>query len=585
MESNNSMKKRTYTNWKKKFQTSTEEISTLKKEKESLLLKIKGKEDQLTELFDTQLSNNKNPDERKTKNIFEIIIGSGSLLVAIVVGIYIYKQTDIMDEQSGIYRQQTNLLKNQEKLIKEQNNLFLQQNSMFDLQNNLIGNQNAKFDLQNQLFQLQNDLVEIQNDKTEQQNQLVSSQNKLFKNQNKRIDQQTNLQEADRRSSLVYLFSNVLDKIDDELKTKDNITRKLTPELIARIASLTQALKPYKYLKNDEIITEEVSPERGQLLSALLNFQLDSLSYIEIFKKSNFQNTELFNAPLENVTLNGIDLSNSKINSNFSNSTFINAKLDNAVLNGSNMDNVIFRETNLFNTKFVDVNAPNTTFKNCIIHATDFSGANMTGANFETGFKFTLDLGKVIDGNFNNKTVDNFKIEINYKDFNLIVGTEGSYDQNNDKGQKIATLYHMAIATPINKWVKVDEKTTKMIGSIALGSQNMIKVIFRKTNLTEASFVGFNFLNSEFSEANLTKVIFTNCLVNKTYFNSAIISKEAYDNNFKNKSIELKMKQPLPFSLENYYELEEKEMFSAKDFYHTSFPASKALYLKRKKEY
>ena len=44
--------------------------------------------------------------------------------------------------------------------------------------------------------------------------------NVLLQDQNKKVEQQTYLLEADRRSSLVHLFSNVMDAVDKELKAK-----------------------------------------------------------------------------------------------------------------------------------------------------------------------------------------------------------------------------------------------------------------------------------------------------------------------------------------------------------------------------
>lgn len=46
---------------------------------------------------------------------------------------------------------------------------------------------------------------------------LLSNQNQLLLNQNERIEIQNNLIEADRRSSLVFLMSNVLDRVDAEI--------------------------------------------------------------------------------------------------------------------------------------------------------------------------------------------------------------------------------------------------------------------------------------------------------------------------------------------------------------------------------
>ncbi len=50
------------------------------------------------------------------------------------------------------------------------------------------------------------------------QNGLLKSQNDLLGNQNGFIKQQMSLEEASRRGALVMLMSNIMDKVDDEIK-------------------------------------------------------------------------------------------------------------------------------------------------------------------------------------------------------------------------------------------------------------------------------------------------------------------------------------------------------------------------------
>ena len=61
---------------------------------------------------------------------------------------------------------------------------------------------------------------------------ILYRQNLLIDKQNTRLDQQTNLAEATRRGSLVFLMSNILDKMDEELKDPENKEKKLSKELI-----------------------------------------------------------------------------------------------------------------------------------------------------------------------------------------------------------------------------------------------------------------------------------------------------------------------------------------------------------------
>lgn len=209
----------------------------------------------------------------------------------------------------------------------------------------LIFNQNKLIENQNDLLLNQNDLFKKQNIFVENQTELIKIQNKLIDQQNFRLDQQTNLVEANRRSSLVFLFSNVLDAIDQELvadRGKPNV-RDLSDQLIARIIALANNLKPYQYLEKDQLISSPISPERGQILQNLIESNLDNDTYKKIYSKSNFQYSDLQNVNLEFKNLRFLDLRHS----NFANSAligcdFTNAKLDNCSFSNSILDFSIF---------------------------------------------------------------------------------------------------------------------------------------------------------------------------------------------------------------------------------------------------
>lgn len=138
------------------------------------------------------------------------------------------------------------------------------------------------------------------------QSTLLYYQNIKIDHQNVRLDQQTQLQEADRRSSLVFLLSNTLEAINTELKEdygKDSI-RNLSPQLIGQIIALSRSFRPYRFLENDTLIAQPLSPERGQLLVSLVESQLDAVTYENVFSKAIFDRSDLRGA-----NLSGADLS------------------------------------------------------------------------------------------------------------------------------------------------------------------------------------------------------------------------------------------------------------------------------------
>jgi hypothetical protein len=103
------------------------------------------------------------------------------------------------------------------------------------------------------------------------QNKLLEGQNKLLESQNELIQNQMYQNEASRRGALIVLMSNIMDKVDDEISSQKNKNPQLkefnlSQSLIGQIAALSHSFKPYKFLKGDTIVGEELSPERGQLL-------------------------------------------------------------------------------------------------------------------------------------------------------------------------------------------------------------------------------------------------------------------------------------------------------------------------------
>ncbi|WP_027393243.1 hypothetical protein [Aquimarina latercula] len=167
------------------------------------------------------------------------------------------------------------------------------------IQTNLLRNQNIKTDTQNISIDKQNDLINTQNISLDKQNNLINTQNN-------HLVQQKSLQEASRRSNLVFQFSNILDAMDKELKRTTNSERNLSSQLIARIIALSRGLKPYRYLSNDTL-TKSISPERSQLFITLVNSKLGSSTYKEIFEKGNFTYLELKDIWIRDIPFGRVD--------------------------------------------------------------------------------------------------------------------------------------------------------------------------------------------------------------------------------------------------------------------------------------
>lgn len=227
---------------------------------------------------------------------------------------------------------------------------------------------------------IQTYILKLQNEKLDRQNELLFWQND-------RLNQQINLEEGNRRSSLVFFMSNIMDRIEDELRRSPS--RKLSEPLIARIVSLSQALRPYRYLENDSLTTRLLSPERGQLLFSLINSDLHHSTFDKIYSRANFSFADLQEANFSDAYLKGAKLANSyfyKANFNGANlqnadltsaflkeSSFYNTKMDGAVLENANltsshMENISLRGGNLVNAEMSEIHLDG-----------DFSKSNLEG--------------------------------------------------------------------------------------------------------------------------------------------------------------------------------------------------------------
>lgn len=218
------------------------------------------------------------------------------------------------------------------------------------------------------------------------QNHKLSEQNTLLSKQNDRLDQQINLAEGSRRSSLVFFMSNILDRMDDELR--NNSQRKLSAELIGRIVSLSQALRPYRYLENDKLTERQLSPERGQLLFSLINSNLHEETYDKIFMRANFNYADLQEANFEDAYMKNAKLAHSYFyKANFTNAQLQNADLsyaylENATFNQTQMDNADLSNANLRNSEMEDISLKNGNLEMADLREIHLEG-NFRGCNIE----------------------------------------------------------------------------------------------------------------------------------------------------------------------------------------------------------
>lgn len=238
---------------------------------------------------------------------------------------------------------------------------------------------------------------------------LLWQQNGLLKKQNTKIQQQTYLAEASRRSSQMFIMSEVLSDINNEIDYRGSKT--LSNTLEARIVSLSRAMKPYKYIdpKNSAELTRLISPERGQLLITLCKSKFSSSQMVDILQASDFTYSEVNNINLTSAILRETDLANS----NFSDSELINVDFSLTGLNNTNFNNADLTDANMQRTDLTNAN-----LENAYLFRTNFKGANLTNVNLNNAKVNTMDWFNYLKVKMKAKGIsdltDNYKIDSIY---------------------------------------------------------------------------------------------------------------------------------------------------------------------------
>jgi uncharacterized protein YjbI with pentapeptide repeats len=233
---------------------------------------------------------------------------------------------------------------------------------------------------------------------------LLMNQNELLNNQNTLIERQMNLEEANRRSTLVVLMSNIMDKVDREI-AEQQIERKLTrsardtayyslsQSLIGQIAALSHSFKPYRYMNEDTLILKALSPERGQLLITLSRLPLDTNTLYKIYEKSTFVQAELIGAMLGSANLSWADLVEADLRgAHLIRANLVEANLRGANLSGATLIGADLRRADLSRADFFWAELRGANLSRAYLVEADLRGANLSGANLIGAYLRRADL-------------------------------------------------------------------------------------------------------------------------------------------------------------------------------------------------
>ncbi|MCH2022618.1 MAG: pentapeptide repeat-containing protein [Saprospiraceae bacterium] len=228
---------------------------------------------------------------------------------------------------------------------------------------------------------------------------LIYRQNQIFdthtKYQKDKIHEQIELIESIRQSNQVFMMSNILDNIEEEIKQEPK--RILNDAIIARIAALNFSLKPYRYFDGDSLSVNKLSPERGQLLLALSLMNIDSVSFDKIKLSTSFNTTDLRGADLKGMDLNGIDLQGADLRGanlqgvNLKGANLYEVNLWGCNLRGANLDSAKMKRVDL---RWSDLN--NASLKSTILDGSNLTSANLLNANLRKASLRYADLTGVI---------------------------------------------------------------------------------------------------------------------------------------------------------------------------------------------
>ena len=228
----------------------------------------------------------------------------------------------------------------------------------------------------------------------EQQTKRLDKQNELMENQNERMDQQTYLQEADRRSALVFRMDNTWNEVDRELKLDvgRQRVRDLSPELITRIVTLCEMLRPYRYLQGGVLSKGELSQERGQVLISLANIHLDTNTMKAIFEKGNFRYADLSGVNFRKAYLKGVSLSDAALQQ----ATLQEANLEQALLTNARLHQADLVGAKLNHANLEGTDLSRAVLENAQLQTANLSGARLQGANLRGANLSKADLTHVL---------------------------------------------------------------------------------------------------------------------------------------------------------------------------------------------
>lgn len=194
-----------------------------------------------------------------------------------------------------------------------------------------------------------------------------------IRNQDKKMQEMAALAASIQQNNQQPLMRSVLEAVGEELKR--NSGRTLRDTTIARIAALSFSFKPYQYIEADSL-HKACSPERGQLLQALILMNMDSGSFARIKRNTLFAGADLQGTNLKGLDLSGINLQGANLKS----ADLSGANLKGADLGAANLWGANLNQANLSNTDLKRADLSWAKLNEANLQLANLNGANLTNA-------------------------------------------------------------------------------------------------------------------------------------------------------------------------------------------------------------
>jgi uncharacterized protein YjbI with pentapeptide repeats len=249
---------------------------------------------------------------------------------------------------------------------------------------------------------------------------MIHQQKTAFKtqilDQNTKIEDQSQLIETVRKGNLAFLMSHVLNKVDRDLREREDHT--LSEESLSSISKMNQSFKPYRSYTAKGLSNKKLSPERGQLLLALSVMKIDSSSFSKLKSRTPFAGADLGGADLKGVDLSGIDLRNANLReADLSGADLTGAELGGAIMWGAKLHGATLNGADLVRTdlKWAELNEAE--MREANLNGAYLGSAQLIKANLQDATFQWADVGGAIFNEANLQNSDFFGAQMQKVNF------------------------------------------------------------------------------------------------------------------------------------------------------------------------